>query len=125
MREDDVVLSKVLNHLPGPLARIEHHKIGVGVDGAEHVPIDTIQKFLSINCILPHTGPDMLGIAECGGGSPCCDNVDSKRQSTSSEESRSAGASDAVSDAQTREPVDRGKGARDDYTTIVSSVVHE
>ena len=84
MREDDVVPPEVLNHLLGPKTGIEHHEVGVGIDGTEHSPINFIEELLSIVGILLHTGLNMLDIAECSCGSPCCDNVHIKGQSPTS-----------------------------------------
>ena len=90
---------EVLNHHLGPLTGIEHHEVGVRIDGAEHARIDTIQELLSIICILLYTGPNMLDIAECGCGCPCCDNVHAIRQLTGSEQASGARSGDPIPDA--------------------------
>jgi hypothetical protein len=99
MRQDDTVLSEVLNHLLGLPTCIQHHEVRVGVDGAEHARIDLIQELLTIIRISLHTDPDMLGIAECGCGSPCRDNVDAKGQSPSSQQARRVRSGNPISDA--------------------------
>src|SRR5215469_9799629 len=96
--EDDVVFPEMLNHLLSPKTGIEHHEVGVGIDGTQHSPVDFIQELLSIVCILLHAGLNMLDIAECGCGSPCCDSVHAKRQSISSEQAGRARSGDPISD---------------------------
>ena len=101
MRQTDVVVPEVLNHLLGLPTRIQHHEVRVGIDGAEHARVDLIQELLTIICISLRTEPDMLGIAECGCGSLCRDKVDAKRQSTSSQQ---AGGARAAIPYPTRNP---------------------